>query len=412
MEIELLGIIILLLLSGFFSGSEIAFVVANKLKIELRARKNKLAAKEAQYFVNRPQEFFSTILISNNIINIAFASIVTVLLFEYFQFSDLTILIISSLLLLFFGELIPKYIARETSDVFVLISSVPIRLVSILLYPFVKITSMFSKKLTELANVKEENISLIFKKEDIQELLEESTEAGSVEEDTTDIINKVIELGDQKIYEAMTPRTDIIGVDCDTAIDEVINVFTSSGYSKIPVYKETIDDIKGWVHAYDMFKKPENLKHVMRDIIFIPDTKKTLEMLNEFLDKRVSIAVVIDEFGGTAGLVTVEDIIEEMVGEIKDEHDTEDIICKKIDEHNYLASGKAEIDFLNEQFNLNIPDGEYETIGGYITNSLGKIPQKGEYYTIANYLIYVIKSDKTKIDLIKLTNLSDSEKSI
>ncbi|MGD8781489.1 MAG: hemolysin family protein [Ignavibacteria bacterium] len=409
MELDIIFIIILLLLSGFFSGSEIAFVVANKLKIELRARKNKLAAKEAHYFMNHPHEFFSTILISNNVINIAFASIITVLLFEYFQFSDLTILITSSLLLLFFGELIPKYIARETSDIFVLISSVPIRIISVLLYPFVKITSMFSNKLTELANFKEENISLIFKKEDIQELLEESTEAGSMEEDTTDIINKVMELGDQKIYEAMSPRTDIIGVEYNTPIDEVINVFTSSGYSKIPVYEETIDNIKGWVHAYDMFKNPDDLKQVMRDIIFIPDTKKTLEMLNEFLDKRVSIAVVIDEFGGTAGLVTVEDIIEEMVGEITDEHDTEDIICRKIDENNYLVSGKAEIDFLNEQFDLKIPDGEYETIGGYITNSLGIIPQKGEYHTIDNYLIYVVKSDKTKIDLIKITVFAEND---
>ncbi len=412
MELEILGIILLLLLSGFFSGSEIAFVVANKLKIELRARKNKLPAKQAHYFVNHPQIFFSTILISNNIINIAFASVITILLFELFQFSDFTILIISSLLLLFFGELIPKYIARETSDVFVLISSIPIRIIAVILYPFVKITSSFSNKLTELSNVKEENISMIFKKEDIQELLEESTEAGAVEEETSDIINKVIELGEQKIYEAMTPRTDLIAVECETPIDEVINIFISSGYSKIPVFEETIDDIKGWVHAYDMFKEPENLKHVMRDIIFIPDTKKTLEMLNEFLDKRVSIAVVIDEFGGTAGLVTVEDIIEEMVGEIKDEHDTEDIICRQIDDHNFLVSGKAEIDFLNEQFDLNIPNGDYETIGGYITNSLGTIPQKGEYHTVSNYLIYVVKSDKTKIDLIKLTSLTESEKTI
>jgi CBS domain containing-hemolysin-like protein len=402
MTLQFIGLILLLLLSGFFSSSELAFVVSNKMKIELRARKNNLAAKNALYFVNDPPIFFSTILIANNIINITFASIITVFLLTYFQLSDFLILLITSSLLLLFGELIPKYIAREFADRVLIISVLPIRIITFILYPFVKLTSSISSLIIKDRDISDEEMGSPYDKEDIQDLIEESSEAGYVAEVESDIINKIFDLGEQKIYEAMTPRTDIIGVEINSSIEEVINTFTESGYSKLPVYDDNLDKIKGVVYAYDMFKYPKKLNDVIRDIIFVPETKKSLEMLNEFLDKQVSVAIVVDEFGGTEGILTVEDIIEEMLGEIRDEYDVEEEACKKIDEVTYVISGKVEIDHLNEEFELNIREGDYETLGGYITTELGRIPERNEAFEIDNFKFQVLHSDKTKVNLVKL----------
>jgi len=402
MYLDLLGLFALLILSAFSSAAELAFVVSNKIKIEIRARKNNLAAKKALYFLKHPQYFFSTILIINNVINIAFASISTLFLYSAFALSEGEILLVSTVAILLFGELIPKYFAREFADTVIMLSIIPIRFISILLYPLVKITSSISAILTRSENQNEEHISYLFGKEDMQSLLDESSEAGNVDEDDSDVINKVFELGEQKVYEAMTPRTDIVGVEINSSIDEVINTFIESGYSKIPVYEESLDNIKGIVLTYDMFKFPESLKSVMREVVFVPETKKTLETLNELLEKRLSIAIVVDEFGGTAGLVTVEDIIEEMLGEIRDEYDEEEEVLKKIDDNSYVISGRVEIDRINEEFELNIPEGDYETIGGFIMTHIGRIPTRGEFIEIPPYKIQVLYADKTKIDLVKV----------
>ncbi|PIQ10996.1 MAG: hemolysin [Ignavibacteriales bacterium CG18_big_fil_WC_8_21_14_2_50_31_20] len=405
MELEILGLTFLLVLSGFFSASEIAFVVANKLKIELRARKNNFSAKIISYFMESQQSFFSTILISNNIVNITFSSMITLFLTSILGYGDLSILIISTSLLLVFGELIPKYFAREFPDKFVLFSAVPVRAFSIVLYPLVSITSAISHFIVSSANIKEEKISHLFDKEDIQYLLSESVSSktlNTINEDEFDLINKVISLGEQKIYEVMTPRTDIIGIEINSEITEAIKLFNESGYSKILVYSENMDNIKGFIHVLDMFKFPKSISEIRRDILFVPETKKSLQLLNELLDKRISIALVVDEFGGTDGIVTTEDIIEEMLGEIRDEYDEDEEICKKIENNLFIISGKYEIDRLREEFNIDIPEGEYETIAGYIITELGMIPNKKKAYKIGNFNVEIIHSSKQRIELIKL----------
>lgn len=399
---DLIVLIILLLLSAFFSSSEIAFVVANRIKIEIRSRKKNVSAKNAKFFVKNPQIFFSTILISNNIVNIAFASLATLYLTDQYQFNDLEILLVSTTLLLIIGEIIPKYIARESADFMFSIFSVPVRFFTFLLYPFVKITSSISSLLIRRKELDEEETQRLFNKEDFHMLLNESSEAGVVDERDSGIINKIIDLREQKVYECMTPRTDIEGIEIGSSIEETLKVLIDSGYSKLPVYEENLDNIKGFIIAKDLFKNPVSIGIILRDIIFVPETKKTLEMLNELLDKSVSIAVVVDEFGGTAGIVTVEDIIEEMLGEIRDEYDEEEVISKKINENTYVFSGKLEIDRIVEEFNLELPEGDYETIAGYITSELGRIPTKSETFTIGQYTFTVLRSNKTRIDLIKL----------
>jgi CBS domain containing-hemolysin-like protein len=400
---QLIILIILVLISAFFSGSELAFVVSNKLKIEVRARKKNIAAKSAYSFVKNPQHFFSTILIANNVVNIAFASLSALILSAAFNLNEFSILIISTLVLLLFGELIPKFLARELGERVVLFTSIPIRIIFYVLYPLVRMISSLSLFLTQSSNMKAENINYLFSKEDIEFLVKESHEAGVVNKKESDIITRVLALGEQRVYEAMRPRTEIVGVDIDSTIDEAITIFIESGYSKIPVYEENLDNIRGVIFAYDIFKSPKNLQNIIREIIFVPETKRSFEMLNEFLNKQVSIAIVVDEFGGTAGLVTMEDIIEELFGEIKDEYDIEEDICRKIASDTYLISGKVEIDYINEKYSLNIPTGDYETIAGFITSKLGRIPLQGENVTIENFNFLIARATNIKIDLLKLT---------
>jgi CBS domain containing-hemolysin-like protein len=399
---DIIILVVLLLLCGFFSGAEIAFVTGNKLKIEIRARKKNLAAKCALYFTNNPRKFFSTILLGNSIINITFASLSALFLSRVFGYGEVSILIISTLILLIFGELLPKYLSREIADRVVFIAAIPLRLISFVLTPLVKITSSVSSLFIKSSSIGNESLTYLFDKEDIETLVLESHEAGVVNKKESDIISRVLEVGDQRVYEAMRPRTDVVGIEIVCTIEEALNIFIESGYSKLPVYEDSLDNIKGVIFAYDLFKFPANLQSIIREIIFVPETKRSFDMLNEFLSKRVSIAVVIDEFGGTAGIVTVEDIIEELFGEIKDEYDVEEDILRKISPNTYLISGRVEVDTLNEKYELNIPDGDYETIGGYVTSRLGRIPVQGESVQIDNFDILIARGNHTKIEVIKL----------
>ena len=376
-------------LPQFLLPLPLPFVVSNKLKIEVRARKKNFAAKGAYSFVQNPQYFFSTILIANNIVNIAFASLSALILSVAFNLNEFSILIISTLILLIFGELLPKYFARELGDRVVLFTSIPIRILFYILYPFVKVTASLSSFLTQSSNMKAENIDFLFSKEDIEFLVKESHEAGVVNKKESAIISRVLALGEQKVYEAMRPRTEIVGVEIESTIDEAISTFIESGYSKLPVYEENLDNIRGVIFAYDIFKSPKNLQSIIREIIFVPETKRSFEMLNEFLNKQVSIAIVV--------------IIEELFGEIKDEYDVEEDICRKIASDTFLISGKVEIDYINEKYNLNIPTGDYETIAGYITSRIGRIPLQGESVTLDNFNFLIARSTNIRIDLVKLT---------
>jgi len=405
MDEKILYLIILVVLSAFFSGTELAFVVANKLKIEVRARKKSLAAINAKYFINHPQNFFSTILIGNNVVNIAYASLGTVFFTALFGWSEITILIVLSVVILFFGEIIPKYLARELADRVVLLTSLPLRIISYILYPFVKVTTAFSNKIVQTSSLKTDNIYHLFDKEDIKGLVKESEVAGIVDKKDSELINKVIELGDQRVYEAMTPRTEMIGIEITGEINEALSMFIDSGFSKLPIYEDNLDNIKGVILAKDLFKSPQSIKDILREVSFIPETKKSFDVLNDFLEKRNSIAIVVDEHGGTAGIVTIEDILEELFGEIEDEFDIQEDVCKRTEKDTYIISGKVEVDNINEKFNLHIEEGDYETLSGFITTQLGRIPNQGESVTISNFNIQIVRAAAQKIELVKLSVL-------
>ena len=404
---ELILLILLLFLSGFFSGTEMAYIVSSKLKMEIKARKKNPAAVSAHYFKSHPQTFFSTVLIGNNVVNVALSSLSAVFLSAIFGLGELSILLISSFLLLLFGELLPKYFASEIADKTLLLTALPLRIFSFMIFPFVKAASTASEKLTQSTSIEADAMSHLFDKEEMKELVKESHEAGVVDKKESDIIEKVIELGEQRAYETMTPRTDIIGVEINQTIKEVLTIFIDSGFSKLPVYEDNLDNIKGIILAKDIFKSPQSLKGIIRKVSFMPETKKSFDVMNEFLDKKISIAIVIDEFGGTAGIVTMEDILEELFGEIQDEFDVDEDICRKTTPNSYIISGKVELDHINEKYELNIEEGDYETIAGYIISKLGRIPAQGETVEIDNYTILIARAASQKIELVKLIKISD-----
>jgi len=396
-------LIILLFFSAYFSSTEMAFIISNKLKIEVKARKKNIAAQSAYYFVKDNQAFYSTILIGNNIVNIAFASLSTVVLTEHFGWGDYRILITITAFILIFGELIPKYIAREGADSLILIFSIPLRILSIIIYPLVKLTTHLSKFFTERKEESAKNLAHIFDKEDMKILVDEGHKAGNVNKEESTIITRVFDFSEQKVYEAMRPRTEIIGIAFNDTVANALNIFINSGYSKLLVYEDDLDNIKGLILAKDLFKNPNQIKDIIRGVQFYPETKRSLEILNEFLNSNVSMAVVIDEFGGTAGIVTMEDIIEELFGEIKDEYDIEETISRKISKDTFIISCKVEIDHINEKYNLKFPVGDYETIAGFIIENLGYIPAQNEIVTINNFVFLIVRADNVKIDLVKLT---------
>ncbi|HRN25708.1 MAG: HlyC/CorC family transporter [Ignavibacteriaceae bacterium] len=402
-------LIILIFFSAYFSSTEMAYIVANKLKIEVRARKKNIAAQSAFHFVKDPQQFYSTILIGNNIINIAFASIATVVLATKFGWSDYKILLFVSVITLIFGELIPKYIARESADSLLLVVSIPLRLLSIILFPFIKLTTHLSKLLTERKKDSAKNIAHLFDKEDMKILVDEVHSTSTAKDEESSFISKVFDFSEQKVYEAMRPRTEITGISIKDSVVNAVDLFIESGYSKVIVYEDDLDNIKGFILAKDLFSNPKELKEIIRDTQFYPETKKSLEILNEFLTNNDSIAVVIDEFGGTAGIVTMEDIIEELFGDINDEYDIEEVICRRISKDTYIISGKVEIDHLNDKYQLEIPSGDYETIAGFIIDNIGHIPKPNETVTINNYSILIVRADNVRIDLIKLAITADGE---
>jgi putative hemolysin len=418
---ELFLIIGFILLSGFFSGSEIGFVASNRLRLEIQARQNTLRGKYLQYFVRNPDIFMSTTLVGNNIINVAYATLMTIFLvapihylwaaFFTTELSDIAVLaaqtIVASVVILIFGEIIPKSIFRINSDKMIPIIVLPIYATNVLLKPLIWFVNVIAQKLIRTLQPDSGTVQEFFRREDIEIIFREIGSSGETDfdEDDSEILNNVLELSNKRVRESMIPRTEISAVEIGSDIDEVFDVFVESGYSKIPVYEGSIDNIVGVIFAYDLFKRPKTLKSIIRPIKHVPYSQKSTDLLSEFRKLNISMAVVIDEYGGTAGLVTIEDLIEEVVGDIQDEYDTEETIMKKTGTKTYILSGDVEIEDLEEEFpeiGLRDDDSSYETLAGYIINSIGRIPKMDEEILLDNRKIIITKAKPTRIEIVKL----------
>jgi len=397
-------LIALILMSGFFSGSEMSYIISNRIKLELRAGTRSFTARSSKFFFDHPEVFFSTVLIGNNIVNIAFASVSAVVLVTAFGLSEWQVLIVSTLVLLLFGELIPKYLAGEVPHTMYYWFSSPLKMISIVFSPLVTFTAKVSRKVIGQADDTSKNV---MGRDDIMLLVRESLAQQNQDDQQSRIIKRIFELKETRVYEVMRPRTEIAGVELDTQLEIVLKKFAQTGFSKLPVFVDTLDDIKGIVYAFDLFTNPASLSDVIREVVFVPETKSCIELLNEMMAEKYSMAIVIDEFGGTAGLVTLEDVLEEMFGEIRDEYDTENSVLKKLKEDTFLMSGNVELDHITEKFGISFPAGDYTTLSGFITSSTGRIPEQGEILKIGHLQFSIVKANKVRIEFARLRIIED-----
>lgn len=406
MVTELLLLFILLVFSGLFSSSEIALVVANKAKLQVRARKKKIGAGVALSFVNSPEKFLSTVLVGNNIVNITFSSIAAILLQKYFHLSDMAITFIVALVILLFGELIPKSLFRLVADAVVSYAALFLQSCRLVFFPFIWLTQSSSRMIVSVLGFDKSTVSRFLHKKDFEILLKESEEVGTVGKEERKKLIKVITLSDVLAKDVMKARTNIIAVDIKTPVKQALQVLVERGYSKLLVYDQTIDNIIGVVFARDFFTKPRTLTQILRDVVFVPETKNCSDLFRDFRLKKISLAVVVDEFGGTAGVVTSEDILEEFLGEISDEQTDDEQLCKKLPDGSFLLSGKVEVQKLQSEHLLHIPEGPYDTIAGFIMHALGRIPSEKEEFRIGALFVQILRATKTRIELLKIREVS------
>lgn len=421
---EFLIILLTIFLSGFFSGSEIAFVSANRLKLEIESRKTSWTGRVVNYFVRNPETFLTTTLIGNNIVNVIYATLMAIFLVapitQVYQSwvgalpSYVVLLtiqtVIAAVIIMLFGEILPKALFRIHADWWMKIVAVPQQLCHWLFKPLIVIANAASNFVIGIVQPDSERSEQIFRRQDVELIFKELRDTGGqdLDKEDSEILHNVLELSNKRVKESMIPRTDIVAVEKNTSIDETLKLFISSGFSKLPVYQESIDDIIGVIFAYDLFGNPESLTEVIRPIKLVPASQKSKDLLSEFRKSNISVAVVIDEYGGTAGMVTIEDLLEEVVGDIQDEYDTEDHFAKKLSDNTYILSGGIEIEDLLEKYpaiSLPAESSEYETVAGYIINALGRIPKVNEELLIDGNKIIVSKATPSRIETVKLVVL-------
>jgi CBS domain containing-hemolysin-like protein len=418
---EFLLITLTILLSGFFSGSEIAFVSANRLKLEIESRKDSWTGRIMQNFAENPDTFLTTTLVGNNIVNVLYATLMTLFLVapitnlseSWFGVAPSPVAmltaqtVIASVVIMIFGEILPKALFRMHADWWVRIIAIPQQICHWVLKPFIVIANGASNVIIKLVQPESEKAEQFFRRQDVELIFKELRDSGGrdLDKEDSEILHNVLELSNIRVKESMIPRTDMVGVEKNTSIEETLSLFISSGFSKLPVYQESIDDIIGVIFAYDLFNNPDNLTEIMRPIKLVPASQKSKDLLSEFRQSKISVAVVIDEYGGTAGMVTIEDLLEEVVGDIQDEYDTEDNIIKKLSANTYVISGGVEIEDLVEAYpeiTLPVETAEYETIAGYVINSLGRIPKVNEELIMDESKIIISKATPSRIETVKL----------
>lgn len=406
-------IVICILISAVFSGLEIAYITSDKVKIEMEAQSGAKINKILSNFIKNPSRFIATILIGNNLALVIYGIYMEKALTPFLEFTFanafLILLIqtlISTLVILIFAEYLPKTFFKILKNKALAFFAFPMYVfywLSKWLVDFFLICAKFILKKIFKLDIREDKP--IFGRMELEQYLEnQTTLAGEDElEHEVKIYKNALDFSSIKVKESMVPRTEIEALDIDTAVEGLRKKFIESGYSKILIYKNTIDDIIGFVHIYEMFKQPKSIHEVLLPVRYIPETMLAQEAMNNFIQQKKSVFIVVDEFGGTAGMLTIEDLIEEIFGEIEDEHDNPEHQEYQVNEHTYFFSGRLELDYLNEKYNLGFNDNEsYETLAGLLFDHFERIPEVGEEIQIENKKIKIEKVSKTKIELIRL----------
>ena len=428
MDKEIVIIVISLLLSAFFSGMEIAYISSNKIYIEIEKKQTGFLAKILTKLTAKPSKFIATMLIGNNIALVIYGFFMGELLVNWFQsqlptnyslinylFSNLSLLtqtIISTIVILITAEFLPKVFFQIYSNLLLKIFALP----AFLFYFLFSIISDFVLWISDVVlkqffKTEGDQVQLVFSKVELGNYISEQMEAVE-ENDEVDseiqIFQNALEFSEVKSREVMIPRTELVAVEIHETITSLNKLFIETGYSKVLIYQNTLDDILGYVHSFELFKKPKTIRSIMRPIEFVPETMLINDVLNILTKKHKSVAVVLDEYGGTSGIMTIEDIVEELFGEIEDEHDSIEFLEEKINETTYNFSARLDVDYLNETYKLNLPENEnYETLGGLIVNRTEEIPQQNETIKIENLLFTIIEVSNTKIDVVTLQILDE-----
>jgi gliding motility-associated protein GldE len=407
MGIETVSIVVLLFLSAFFSGSEIAFMSVNKVEIRHLRQNGDPRAAIVDRLLSSPDRLLVTILVGNNLVNVAASSVATKMATEVFGSKGVGIATGAiTLLLLMFGEITPKSLANTRAMKFSMVVARPIELCYYLFFPVVAILNL----LTKLVNGGDDNYRTkpFISEERIRKFLSVGEEEGVIEADEKKMINSIFEFDDTIVKEIMVPRIDMVCVEVNDSLDKLKDIVIEEGLSRIPVYNDTIDNIVGIVYAKDLLpllqeEAPEmNIQKIMRPAYYVPETKKVDSLFTELKNKKIHMAVVLDEYGGTAGLVTIEDLLEEIVGEIHDEYDEEEKMIKKKSESEAVVDGRVDIDKLNKALDASFPEENYETISGFILSMLGYVPKAGEEIKYENLVLTVEEVVQRRISKVKI----------
>lgn len=402
-------------LSAFFSGMEIAFVSSNRMLAEMDREGNGIAKKIISKFYNHPNGFVSTMLVGNNIVLVVYGILVA-RLFDSTIFSSLddgmkvtADTLLSTLVILFTGEFLPKILFKNNANRLLSVFSVPAYLFYILLWPISRFSTLLSKCLLRIVGIRMEAEADDegFSKVDLDYLVQSSIENAHSDEEINEevkIFQNALDFSDCKVRDCMVPRTEVNAVDVnDCTVDELMQKFVESGNSKIIVYEGDIDHIIGYIHSSEMFRNRDNWRQCVCKMPFVPETMAAQKLMHIFLQQKKSLGVVVDEFGGTSGIVSLEDIVEEIFGDIEDEHDSTKYIATQVGDNEYMLSARLEIDKVNELFDLDLPESDdYMTVGGYILHEYQSFPKLNEVITIGRYEFRIIKSTMTKIELVKL----------
>ena len=413
---SILLILLTLLFSAFFSGMEIAFTSKNRLKLELDRKQSRLFDRIASIFERHQGQYITTILVGNNIALVLYSLYMSILLRTLFSLAgwesmatEGSVLIetaVSTILIIFMGEFIPKSIFKNNPNFYYRTFAPLIYLIYLVLYPIARLTTLLSQGILYLMGHKTKPDAPIasFNHDDLAALLNANTEPQEDPDNELKLFQNALDFADQRVRDCMVPRIDVEAVDIDeTTIEELVERFVESKYSRLFVYRNNLDNIIGYVNLKSLFLAPKSVEEVMMKVDFVPETMPLQALLQTFIRNHSNIAVVIDEFGGTAGIISMEDVLEEIFGEIEDEHDTTSYVAKEVGNNEYVFSGRLDIEKANELFSLELPESdEYQTVGGLILHQYQSFPKAHEIITLGKFQFRILKVTATKIELVKL----------
>ncbi|MBO5018695.1 MAG: HlyC/CorC family transporter [Alistipes sp.] len=398
----------MLIFSAFFSGMEIAFLGRNRLREEIDRKQNPMFNYIADIFSRNSSNYITTILVGNNIALVIYSMSMSAFLVQLFGLENaLAQTIISTIVILFIGEYIPKSVVRRNSNFYYLIFAPVIFLFYIILYPITRFSTLISYGLIRLTGgrIEQREEPTEFNRDDLASLVEdENVEVNDEEEEDIRLFQNALDFADLRVRDCMVQRVDVEAVDLETTtIEELTERFVETKFSRIFVWHDSIDNIIGYVNSKSLFEQPKELSDIIIKTIYVAETMPLQDMLETFTKRRASIAVVIDEFGGTAGIISLEDVLEQIFGEIEDEHDVQELIEKQTSENEWLLSARHEVEYLNETYNLGIPENdEYDTLAGYIIAEHGGIPMEGEWLRNEKFSIKIVSRKQSRIDIVSV----------